>query len=192
MKPQEIKEAAELMGVSLGSAFSARMRFLHAEKRNLGRKLWILEKRIAGCGCGPNFLITASDIRRRLREGVLMADWEVINMAIKRLNREIASIEAFFSKKPANKKALDIEGAKQVPIEDVLVAFGHKVSPNGMLKCPFHKDRSESASVKKGVLVCFAGCTPRKSQAKAWDSIALYQELAGCDFPTAVRGVLAL
>ena len=45
---------------------------------------------------------------------------------------------------------------EQVSTRDVAVYYGHKVNRNGMMRCPFHGDKSPSMKVDKN-FICF-GC----------------------------------
>ena len=69
------------------------------------------------------------------------------------------------------------EYAHTLDVSVVLDYADIKYNRNGMLKCPFHDDRSESASIRKGVLICFAGCRPTNSNKECFDAVALYRQL---------------
>jgi len=64
-----------------------------------------------------------------------------------------------------------------------------KYKPSGLLKCPFHNDENDSASVAKGVLVCFAGCKPKNSNRNFFDAVAVYRELFNVGYKEAVQEI---
>lgn len=77
-----------------------------------------------------------------------------------------------------------IERARNHPITDLI---GQQ--PKGASKvicCPFHEDEGPSASVKNNVLVCFAGCRPKKDGRRGWDPILYLMEKEGKSFRQAV------
>lgn len=84
------------------------------------------------------------------------------------------------------------EEAHSVDVEIVLEAAGIHVNRNKTLKCPFHNDTSESASIKRGVLVCFAGCVPEWGNSKGFDAVACYRKLFEVSYFEAVRQVCLL
>lgn len=62
---------------------------------------------------------------------------------------------------------------------DYDIALLFPESKNGMVRCCFHDDNKPSASIKKGVLVCF-------SCGKKADVISVYQQQTGASFNDAV------
>jgi DNA primase len=79
-----------------------------------------------------------------------------------------------------------IEAARNFPIETL---FEEAVRGN-MVCCPFHEDKSPSASIRHNRLHCFAGCSPKGGQS-SWSPISLLMERDGLNFPAAVRRLAA-
>jgi hypothetical protein len=77
--------------------------------------------------------------------------------------------------------ALDVDGARDVPIIDVAARLGieHR---RGWARCPFHEDTHPSFHLnsRKGRAFCNV-C------ARSWDSIGLLMEMANLTFVEAVR-----
>ena len=82
--------------------------------------------------------------------------------------------------------------AHNTDVRLVLDYAGVPYKPSGLLRCPFHEDKNESASVAKGVLVCFAGCKPMNSSRKFFDAVAVYRELFDVSYRDAVKEVAGL
>lgn len=80
---------------------------------------------------------------------------------------------------------LDIEAAKQVPIDTIFPGRLRKRDKRGTGLCPFHSDRLPSfvAYLDTNTWHCFAGCTGR-------DVIDFVQKQSGVDFLTAVKLLL--
>lgn len=178
-------------------AVMSRLRFLVDRKIELGKKVWGCERQAERLGTGPNRLFWPSDIRRALREAQLIEKYNDLANELKRVEAEIESLQGFINGRDTKKSNAITEDQKhdahRKDVRLVLAAAGIEVARNNMLKCPFHDDRSESASIAKGVLVCFAGCQPgEESQKTYWDAVALYRRLFGADYYSAIRGVLAL
>ena len=71
----------------------------------------------------------------------------------------------------------EIRQAKEHPFEELLPVVRGKVS------CPFHDDKTPSASVKNNKLHCFV-CN------RTWDTIDFWMELNGRSFSESVRSLL--
>ena len=189
---------AKEMYVSPKAAVISRLRFLTGRKAELDRKIWGCEQQAIRLGCGPNNLSTPADFRRYVKEHELMDKYKAIQFEIRQINVEVESLSGYINGRNTNRNINGVTDDQKHEAHHrdarlVLEAVGISVSKNGMLKCPFHDDKSESASVAKGVLVCFAGCSPgEESSKKYWDAVALYRRLFECDYFAAVRGVLAL
>lgn len=190
-----LSKAAEFE-ISPREAVQSRLRYLIARRGDLERKEWGCHRQAERLGCGPMDFTRASDVRRALHEYPLIERFAAISGELCRIAIEIESLTGYLrgEKQSPHTVTEDQKGrAHRADVRKVLEAADIKVRGNGMLKCPFHKDRDESASIAKGVLVCFAGCTPGEESTKRyWDAVALYRRLFEVDYFTAVRGVLAL
>jgi len=82
--------------------------------------------------------------------------------------------------------------AHNVDVRVVLDYAGISYKSSGLLRCPFHEDKNESASVAKSVLVCFAGCKPMSSNRNFFDAVAVYRELFNVSYKEAVQEVANL
>lgn len=193
---EKILAKAKEMYVSPRVAVTSRISFLADRKAELARKIWGCEQQAMRLGCGPNNLSTVEDFRRLVKETALMEKYRAMQLEYRQIETETESLTGYLNGRKTNKDSITEDQKHEAHRRDarlVLEAADIKVSKNGMLKCPFHNDKSESASVAKGVLVCFAGCTPGDESTKQyWDAVALYRRLFECDYFAAVRGVLAL
>lgn len=81
-----------------------------------------------------------------------------------------------------NSLELNIESAKEVPIDRIVGEIGVGTSKRKFFKCPLHEERSASLCwfVEENRFKCF-GC------GEGGDSIDLYKKLNDCDFRTAVK-----
>lgn len=169
--------AAREIGVSPRCAVLARLRFLMPLIKEMMRDLSVFRKRAEAA------------VGKKARDGfqvfVLIKEKE-----LEPLRREAEALTSFINGrttlKAENSERVPpwmIEKARQYPISDLLGQV-----PKGAGKavcCPFHQDNSPSASVKRNVLFCFAGCAPRNGK-KGWDPIALLMERDGLKFRDAV------
>lgn len=74
--------------------------------------------------------------------------------------------------------------ARTYPMEYLLRHLGVQFSKDGMVSCPFHQEKTPSASIgKENILNCF-GCG-----AKRKNNIDIYMEIKGVDFRTAVNEI---
>jgi hypothetical protein len=90
-------------------------------------------------------------------------------------------------RRAAYRKPLDVEAAKRVPILEVARRIGWEVDPRRpYVRCPFHDDQKPSMHLNTRKNAAF--CNPC---GRSWDPIALYREVRGLDFPTAVRELAA-
>lgn len=69
----------------------------------------------------------------------------------------------------------DILRAKEHPFENLI-----EIGRGGMVRCPFHEDKSPSMLIKNGFAYCF-------SCQKSWDTIAFVMESEGLNFVDAVK-----
>lgn len=193
----KILAKAKEMYVNPRSAVTSRLSFLTDRKAELERKIWGCEQQAERLGCGPNNFSTIEDFRRYVKEIALMEKYRPMQIEHRQVKAEMDSLNGYLNGRVRSEMPSITEDQKhEAHRRDarlVLEAADIQVSKNGMLKCPFHTDKSESASVAKGVLVCFAGCSPGEESTKRyWDAVALYRRLFECDYFAAVRGVLAL
>lgn len=170
--------AAEEFGISPRRAIMARLKVLMPQITELDRELFIHKKREA-------FASTQS-ARDRIRVFVVLCERE-----LKPLQDEAKSLLDYlngklkkYEKAGAAEKIPEymIERAKAYPLPLLL---GQE--PNGtMVCCPFHEDRSPSASIKNNYLICFGGCRPKDPKKKGWNPITLLMERDGVDFRSSV------
>ena len=74
-----------------------------------------------------------------------------------------------------------IDNAREYPIQDLFVELVNTPIKGGMVKCPFHPDKTASMSLRRhNRFHCF-GCGVKG------DSIEFYMKLTDCDFLTAVN-----
>lgn len=77
-----------------------------------------------------------------------------------------------------------IESAKSYSMLSMLEQLGIQITRDNKISCPFHSEKTPSASVgKKNILTCWA-CGTRNV-----DNIGLYMQIMGTDFPTAVAEI---
>lgn len=102
---------------------------------------------------------------------------------VRRSGKEIDKIVADINKR-IRKPKIDMTNSKitddmvqRARSYDIALLFPE--AKGGMVKCCFHDDNKPSASIKKGILVCF-------SCGKKADAISVYQQQTGVSFNDAV------
>lgn len=187
---------ARELGLDPREAVQSRLRFLADRKDELERKEWGCYRQAERLGCGPMNFTRTRDVGRVLREYPLIEKFEAISGELRRISVEVQSLTDYLRGEKINPLTITEDQkhtAHRADVRKVLELAGIQVGRTGMLKCPFHDDRAESASIGRGVLFCFAGCTPGEESTKRyWDAVALYRRLFGEDYFSAVRAVLAL
>lgn len=99
-------------------------------------------------------------------------------------NRFAKLYEFTSNKNKTIRKELDLDGAKQVPIPEIMgVDYKRNSDRVQMFCCPLHNEKTPSFAwyPKDNRWYCFGAC------AKGGDSIDLFMELNNCDFMTAVK-----
>jgi len=178
MTLQKTLIAAEEFGIAPRQAIMARLKVLMPQITELERELFRHKKR------------EASAATQRARDGIAVF-FILCENELKPLQAEAKSLLEYlngknrkFEKAGAADKLPEhmIERAKTYPLPALL---GQE--PKGsMVCCPFHDDRSPSASIKNNYLICFGGCKPKDPKKKGWNSITLLMERDGVDFRSAV------
>lgn len=170
-------DAAQEIGVSPRRAVMARLRFLMPLVREMGRELYVFIKRAKAAetskardGLEVFVLIKKKELEPLKREAEVLTSFINGKMKLKADNAE--RIPSWM-----------VEKARQYPISELL---GQKPKGEGKaVCCPFHQDNTPSASVKRNILTCFAGCAPKNGR-KGWDPISLLMERDGLPFRDAV------
>lgn len=109
-----------------------------------------------------------------------------LKKALEGVEEELKNVKRAYSLATGNKSGeLDIETAKEYPIQSLFVGELKKSGDRLVGGCPFHKDTYPSFFVypNNNTFYCF-GC------GKSGDSIAFEMALSGADFKTAVRRLM--
>lgn len=172
-------QAAEEIGVDPRRAAIMRLRFLQDQ---------ILE--LEGEVVYGKYLMTRNSKWKRNTGELSIA---LAEQALTPLKAEAQALQDFI-----NRKIKVTSTGSEITPGMIERARNHNISeligqvPKGssnVVCCPFHTDKAPSASIKNNVLVCFAGCRPKKEGRKGWDPILLLMERDGMSFPSAVRSL---
>lgn len=182
-----LAKAAEF-GTDPALAVKARLRFIAERIAELERKLWGCERTAERLGTGPNPLRSVTDFRRRVQESALLDKFGTLQKERNSLQYEQESLKGFFQPTLPNSRLTEsqIEAASNYPIDQLFDGV-----KGNMVCCPFHADKSPSASIKNNRLTCFAGCRPKNGDKASWGPISLLMERDGLRFPAAVRRLAA-
>lgn len=162
MNRQKIKEIANLFGIDSAWAIDARLAFLYQRLSDI--QIYhheVNRKRSAEGGI----------VEIRLYSGILdQLDKQSrgIRYSIDHLKNEQQSM--------AGVSEDLIQKARDYPIEGLV-----DVGRNGKIRCPFHDDKTPSASIKNNKLRCFGAC------GRSWNPIDFIMERDGLTFLEAVK-----
>lgn len=177
-------QQAEEMGVHPRWAAIARLRYLKpliAQAENALAKMMDLIE--AGKG--------TEDINRVYLAYVSQANIDNLQAKLRRYQFEAQQLQDFLDGKKVKEKREfspeELHIAKNTPIASLLGQTPK--GPSMMVKCPFHEDKTASASVKTNRLHCFSGCRPKNGD-KSWSPITLLMERDGMSFVDAVKYLL--
>lgn len=178
MSLMTILNAAKEMGVPPKKAVYMRLRYLMPQIKKLKHEASTVRRRVA----------RAALAKVRIKFEVSL---RIVQDELNPLEKEATELVEFINGKvEIRTDAVQItsemiDRAKAVPIAQLL----NEKCRSGLVHCPFHKDKTPSASIKNNFLICFGGCRPKDGR-KGWDTISLLMERDGMTFRESVFALL--
>ena len=150
--------AAEDFGISPRHAIMARLKVLMPQISALERELLTHKKREASAA--------TQSARSGIKVFVVLCEKDLKPLQVEAkslLDHLNGNLRKYEKAGAVEKIPLHmIERAKAYPLPLLL----GQESKGTMVCCPFHKDRSPSASIKNNYLICFGGCRPKDPKKK--------------------------
>lgn len=166
------EEAKKLMEISDGEERAMRRTYLKSEIKNIEKYMFELRTKAENVEGQIEKLLYFRMIDRQ--------GWEKAKLVVKLRHMDVKNVHNLGVKDLDSITDADINQAREIPIESLLDFY--RDGRKKMLKCPFHDDKTPSASIKWNRLHCFT-CN------KTWGPIDILMERDKMTFIEAVKSL---